>query len=320
MTDFDQALRHFHDHYERAFQYKLRVKAAETRVRELHPSSFPFCGLRTVYERQTMLLEHGDLIEEASLFSHYFTRIGTQVHTILQDWLTFGGLPNQIKAFPTALRGELVGDWYCPSCRVVTARRVARIPCPKCGSQMDWHEMGVTFGEFITGHIDGLFILDGVGYLIDFKTSSMKDIDQYRQYQTKLPYASNVRQIQSYAYLVENNYGIPIRGYMLVYLARDNPNYQVMIGNEITQLDQQKQRGKLRKYDAHFKHVLTIFDTKKPAIRQQSIQLLVDEKPCKSCKWYHKHMHDSHRGSACPLSKELCWKPNIANHLVNMFK
>jgi ribosomal protein L21E len=138
----------------------------------------------------------------------------------------------------------------------------------------------------ISGHTDGIYLSKSKKYyLIDYKGSSTRHIDNHQKFKNVFPHHNNVIQIKSYCALVEHLLGINIDGWILIYTARDNPKYsKVIVGEEISKETKRKILRQIDKYDKQYTLVTnckTWYDVKE----------LVDCKPCKTSEIYYKHYH-----------------------------
>ena len=175
----------------------------------LRPSSFPYCGF------QKLLKAHKDLDAPRlnEFASTYFTEIGHTTHAVFQS---FGGRG-----------GKIVGDWECKACGHWEKFSCDHI-CPKCETEMKYHELEVRYKGIVVGHIDGLFRLEpkkgkkSIHIVVDYKTTGSKKI-ALKGNKSPFPYQYNVSQIESYVPLAELQYGIVIEYWLLIYLARDAP-------------------------------------------------------------------------------------------------
>lgn len=108
---------------------------------ELHPSSFPFCGLRYAYELQH---REEDPVIMQNFGSDYFLNAGTVFHSAVQNWIGRGG--------------DIVGTWKCLACKYETKPRTWLPKCPKCESvHLEYQELGGKWGKHVSWHSDGVF-------------------------------------------------------------------------------------------------------------------------------------------------------------------
>jgi hypothetical protein len=251
---------------------------------ELHPSSFPFCGLRQAYERYT---REEDPVIRQDFSSDYYLNAGTVTHSAFQRW--FGR------------RGKLIGDWQCIKCKR-TRKFGPRPKACKCGGiEFEYHELGGIEPEGPTSwHTDGLFKYGEEYWLCDLKTSSMFAIEKNRKGQSSdLPYAKNVFQIESYTVLVEKKYGIKISGWLLFYLPRDKPNQSWNVFVTGKELDDERRETLLERLDM----AQRMFAAHMP-VRETPIKVFKKVLPNKICSdrdFYNDYIHSPF--DECPLQK-----------------
>lgn len=286
-------MRHVHaftDYYRKQFNTTRNLPVDPKRITELHPSSFPFCPIKTWYN----WCMEGDLatvFEEPSSM-RYYTEIGTAFHTMIQSTLGRGG--------------KMLGDWVCPNCKH-EVKLSHKHKCPKCKSNMDYEELGVVHGDRIVGHCDGLFKW-GDGYVvIDYKTTSIKALEKHAKLHNVLPYKHNVAQIESYCYLLAKQYGIKIVGWCLMYCSRDNPQYKHLGTGSLLTLQRKKAIAeRMDLYDTQYTTILK-------AATLKDLSSCVATKPCK-VKADLKHMESEYE--KCPL-RDVCFsKPKLKEALL----
>ena len=251
---------------------------------ELHPSSFPFCGLRQAYER---LIRDPDPIIELDFGRDYYLPAGTVFHTAIQKWL--------------GMSEKTLGDWRCHSCGNTRKLKVMpQKPC-KCGV-FDWeyHELGGTWGKNIHWHTDGIFVkANGKYWVIDYKTTSSYGIDEHRKTKTVFPYQANRAQIESYSVMLEDNYSIEIEGWLLVYCARDSPGsmYKVeVVGGEMLADRKAEIRERLLQADKDYTITHKVHDKPIAVFKR-----LTETKLCSDRDFYDHFVHSKY--DECPLAK-----------------
>jgi hypothetical protein len=172
---------------------------------------------------------------------------------------------------------------------------------------MEYQELGIKWGKFIVGHVDGLFLLkiQNKFYVLDYKTSSVDRINEhYRTGGTYFPYKGNVAQITSYCVLLEELYDVKIRGWFLMYASRDNPfKYNVITGDSISVKQKGVLKRKLQRWDKEFG---LVFSAKTFA----QVKPIIEKKPCATHQQYMKKMHNDF--NRCPLDETgLCYGPKL---------
>lgn len=258
--------------------YDLSMKKALPELtphpRRLRVSGLPYCGLKDAYLKMI-----GHVEEDRDAGMSYYCGVGTAAHEVFQRWL--------------GLNGRVYGDWKCRSKKCGHAVRFSEQHlCPKCGSEMQYEEFTVKAFKYLSGHTDGLFrSKDGRFWLIDYKTCSVRIIETQHKHKM-LPYRKNVHQISAYVPLLERKLKIEIAGWMLIYIARDNPWCFKVTGEVMSETEKDATFQKLRRYDRQFEIVNELDNF-------AQVAWLAKNKLCKS----HEHYVDeikSHEG--CPLA------------------
>ena len=270
--DFRSVLREVRTYYLDCMD--LEYPEYNTRPEQLRVSGFPYCGWRHANKKL-----HPDAERKMLDFgAHFYTGVGTVTHAEIQKWI--------------GQAGKMWGNWKCQFCK--TERKFSnRDRCPKCGATMEYIELDVKFMKHVSGHLDGVFkTKDGRWILIDYKTCSMRKIKQQRTEKT-LPYLGNVQQIKAYCALIEHSLGIKISGWVLLYVARDDPKYTVYpAGEAISDEEKASVLRRIRRYDRHFDLVMNRLDEK-------ALRVLAEERPCRSREYYEANYHSDFK--PCPL-------------------
>ncbi len=263
-----------------------------SREGELHPSSYPFCGLEHAWNIVTNKQR-----EPMDFFGQYYTGLGTFAHELMQR--QFG-------------RGkQILGDWHCLDCGK-KKKLTYYSKCKKCGSEkVEYDELLIKFGRHTVGHVDGVVNLDGKLYVIDYKTSSVKNNNKHRETGNYYPYKHNVAQIKSYCYYLEEYHGIEIAGWMLIYVSRDHMvNDYVVVGDLVDDEEKKKLAKKFKRYDNTFHIAEKLKNTEKSADkRMEYFKYLIARKPCESMKDYKAEFWGGY-DIGCPLAKDgTCFNP-----------
>ena len=275
-AELNRALSHIKDERRSEYRHNQNIHL------ELHPSGFPACILR----RFLLLAKVGPFENHwAKGQGEYYTSVGSTVHTMMQKWM--------------GTKLSIIGDWVCKKCGDIQKFSTAS-NC--CGKPRHYEELGVTYKKTIKGHIDGLVIIKGKYYLIDYKTSSVKKITEQLENGGVYPLRSNYHQIQSYVVLLEKCYNIQIEGWALIYLARDNPFANNFIYTEaVTDEMRKTQRKRVMLYEkqqnAH--NEASGYD--------ENVEFLIKTKLCQSREEYDKEYKDDF--NPCPFV-DVCFKPN----------
>ncbi|QJT71178.1 PDDEXK_1 domain-containing protein [Vibrio phage vB_VcorM_GR11A] len=285
----------------------------ETRVTELHPSSFPFCS--TFYALDYLL--HGDVFEreQQCLMGNYFTGIGTVVHEVIQNAIGDAHLVDKNKP----LEHYLIGDYVCNKCKHVHKFSAYPKKCKACG-QKKWkffyEELAVWWGKKTVGHSDGLYYFGGKYWVIDYKTTSTHCVTAHKKTGKYFPYDHNVRQIRSYCAMLEDNYDVEIGGWILVYVPRDNFNNYVAVGDDITKKKKNQLKRMLDGYDLNFRRVRSFTEIKSMKKLLKTIEKIIEDKPCHNYKSYEREMKDPYFD--CPYAENgVCFKQR---ELLKQFK
>lgn len=265
-------------------------KSLDTKLKPLVPfekklrvSGFPYCGLKHAYETlDEVKAEEGDAMQA------FYCGVGTAAHLVFQRWL--------------GARGRIYGDWKCrnPKCGFVKPLSRKNV-CPKCGSEMLYEELTVRYGKHVSGHVDGVFrASDGKIYVIDYKTSSTKVIYGQAKNPT-FPYAKNKAQIESYCVLIEEVFNIRIEGWLLLYIARDNPKVFKIVGDDLSEKRKQKLLGYIKRFDKHY-------DLVNGGLTHAKLDRLIAQKTGKTREFCSEYI------SSCPLIP-VCFSGNIENYM-----
>ena len=279
-------IQEFIDYYERAAsEIEIEVEADPKRANrpfELHPSSFPYCGLRHVYN----IAEYGvDAASSESFAGTYFLEVGTLVHSLIQRFMAKGG--------------QVYGQWTCPSCTWAT-EEITTYPeggCPECGKELTYEEIPIEIDGILYGHIDCLFeTSDGTFWLPDYKTTMLMKNEKHMRTGDVYPYVSNRTQIRAYVvlihYLYGKKYGFKPKGWILCYMPRDNPFRPVFVHEVVTP----KEKAEIWE---RIQHDMAAFRTVINATEFEEIEHLIETKPCSSLTQYRNEV-DTGYGD-CPL-------------------
>jgi hypothetical protein len=253
------------------------------RLKQLHPSSFPYCSLRHAYE--TLLREEDPVIERDFGFD-YFVNVGTTAHSIFQHWM--------------GKKGQVLGNWRCenPECGHEFKLRAKPKRCLKCKHlHLSYHEAGGKWGARIFWHKDGIFKdKHGKLWIIDYKTSSSTAIWNHKKSGNVFPYMKNRVQIESYVVLAEDLYQQPIEGWILLYASRDFPHYNyTTVAKKVTAERKAEVRARMTRDDTNFGRVLELKEN------PEYLKVLRKQKLCDSPEFYKEHVFDKY--DPCPLSK-----------------
>jgi hypothetical protein len=278
----------------------MRTELADLIKRDdkLRVSGFPFCGLKKAYEK--MVKEQDPkkkLPEKADAGREFYTSVGTAAHLVFQRWL--------------GQNGKIWGNWKCynKQCNHFIEFGVKQ-NCPKCKTEMEYEEFEVKAFRHLSGHIDGVYEDSrGQFWVIDYKTTSVKNIRRHKREGGLFPYAKNKAQILTYCALIEKKYKIVIAGWALLYVARDDPFMVEVSTGTVTKTIKKAIIKKCELYDEQYE-VIQDLQTK------EDIEFLIDTKPCKSIGYYNEHFKGF---TGCPL-ESLCFTPKIEKFVKLTFR
>jgi len=169
----------------------------------------------------------------------FYTRVGTVVHEVMQNYL--------------CTSGKLLADYHCRECG--TWHRMSyKHEC--CDFPTEYHEVEIDY-KGIKGHIDCIYKdRQGKLWIIDFKTTSLEQGPKKK----KDPGVVYREQIETYAVLVELQYGIKIEGYANSFVIRDNPmkNDPPMWCTRLIDQTRKTVLKRLKKYKAMHRQVLGV--------------------------------------------------------------
>jgi hypothetical protein len=244
-------------------------KVDKKRVFYMRPSSLPFCGLR----RFLNYAENGiATVEEMQVEKLFYTKVGVQAHLVFQQSIGQGG--------------RIIGNWRCRSCR--KRRILTTYHRCTCGDVMLHEEIGLTYKSW-RGHLDGIYVAKNKGkWIIDYKTCSIKVIE--KEHYT--PSQTYVEQQTSYVPLLEEKLGEDIEGWMLVFLARENPMKMLrVVSRRLRDTTKAKVRKRLNLYSKLNKRVWKISYA-------EQVEPLIQYKRCESLK-----QHDQvYMWNKCPYA------------------
>ena len=192
------------------------------RLVNLRCSQLPFCPASLILE-----YKFKGLVRSMDMFGAFYTTVGTAVHLVMQNYL--------------CRQGKFLADYYCKHCGTYYPLS-HKYEC--CGKPTEYEEVLIsTLG--IVGHIDAIF-QDAKGnyWILDFKTCSMKGADSKKN----KPGVVYEEQVESYAYLLYRQYGIKVKGVMLVFIPRDNPRNPAVWTRELAKVHFSTVHERIKKY------------------------------------------------------------------------
>jgi hypothetical protein len=266
------------------YQLTTKTKVKSKIKRGLRPSGFPYCGLRDLWQQ----LNGGQEGENGFLLD-YYGGVGTAAHTVFQKYMGATGL--------------VVGNWKC-GCGKTTKFSTQNI-C-ECGNPMQYEELFMQNGN-LRGYTDCLLFLDGKYYVGDYKTSSVKNLVKHRL-ENVYPTLVNREQVLAYCVSLEKAYKIEISGWFLLYIARDNPQDHVVVGEPFGNSNRLREKAKISTYNLHYTIVTDLLN-RKWTTEDENYRQLVKERPCKNHGHYKDHMG---QWSSCPLGdSQVCWSKRL---------
>lgn len=259
------------------------IDKKSARYNELHPSSYPWCGLQQAYSEAKKLPP-----KEFNYYGEYYTGVGTVAHELIQRYMGY--------------KGKVIGFWKCRKCKKMANNikpTTAPRHCKYCEHDVfDYEEIGIKYKKYTRGHLDGIIKLGGKYYVVDYKTSSKEKNAKHRTFKNVYPYKYNVAQIKSYIAYVEKEYGIKIAGWFLIYIARDDSVRDFVVeGGIVTDSEKTKLKRMIKLYEKQFSYVMKL----RKKSKKEYWDYLVKTKPCESMSQYKKEMHSY---DMCPLAEK----------------
>ena len=181
---------------------KSKVELSACALSEMRSSSLSdFCQIRF------MLTWIECKKEEDSFTKGFFCDIGTTVHSLVQKWL--------------GLKGYLYGLWKCPVCEKIAKEGFGPIRCCK-GNLCVYEEYSLIWQE-MTGHCDGLLLINNKFYILELKTISVRGFNERCKLENPIDYHYN--QVNMYTLMGQKlELPYPIVGGVVLYVQRDNPS------------------------------------------------------------------------------------------------
>jgi len=160
------------------------------------PETFQASQMYFVCPRKFLIMEREGMKKEHDARTKAKFGIGHALHHWYQDKY-FGPM------------GILRGDWRCKRCwKKYKNCLMPTEKCKKCGSKdgYEYEELTVRNTEWdIAGHVDGIFDIDGVQYVMDMKTI---DPDMFKRLEK--PYPAAVYQVNLYMWMLNIHKGVLI--------------------------------------------------------------------------------------------------------------
>lgn len=175
----------------------MMSKSDPKRLYNLRCSQIPYCSA-------AVLVNYGKrgMVHAMDFMMAFYVGVGHAVHHVMQSYLSQSG--------------QFLANYKCHECGVVH-KLSHTIEC--CGFPTEYDEIDLDLNG-IQGHIDAVFRdKNGDYWILDFKTTSLSNATE----KAKKPPENYMRQVRAYAYLLYKQYGIKVKGLMLVFIPRDNP-------------------------------------------------------------------------------------------------
>jgi hypothetical protein len=243
----------------------------------------------------------GYLEETKSFANTYFAEVGTVAHEIIQHYIgnTQKVYGNWKCTNSECKHGQDAMDIYdaegkCIRKGKTTATKTTNNLCPGCGRPMHYEELEISMNG-ITGHVDCVLVFDKDNWwVVDYKTTMKSKVED-----GKLPEHKHIYQLLAYCYILKFQYGLPIRGFSLVYMPRDNPFYFYEYTEPFDR-------------DKHHNRALTILKGEKhkwiatkKSMKTNDLSYIIEAKPCANREQYDEEI-DYY--TPCPLL-DICFQP-----------
>lgn len=203
-----------------------------TRMRYLRPSALPFCPVNFFVknaEQGPLRIMHMEMA--------FYVKIGTVVHSVVQNYL--------------ARSGKFLATWKCKVCG--NLRKVS-MDNMCCDTPMQYREVLIKY-KGVVGHIDAIYLdANGDYWILDYKTTSVSMAKK----KASNPGVSYQEQIEAYALMLKLQYGIKVKGVLLMFIKRDSPREPVFFGRVLDKLDFPKIAKRINAYKKLHKEVLRI--------------------------------------------------------------
>lgn len=193
-----------------------------SRLQTIRASQLPFCPLEFV-----LATGMGGKRQPYSFYTAFFTSVGTTVHEVFQQ---FHGKSAQF-----------VADWECPVCK--NWKRLSHDNVC-CGVDSIHHELIIKH-KWVVGHVDNVFRDENGDYwVVDYKTTSTARVSTVVQ----SPPQEYREQVEAYAFALKEQYGLNIKGIILIFIVRDNPTVPHIWAEELTPKQHEITGRRLQRY------------------------------------------------------------------------
>lgn len=203
-----------------------------SRMRYLRPSQLPFCPINFFVinaEQGPLRIMHMEMA--------FYVKIGTVVHSVVQNYL--------------AKSGKFLARWKCRECGTV---RDVSMDNQCCDMTMKYDEVLIKY-KGVVGHIDAIYKdRNGDYWILDYKTTSIA----LAKKKATNPGIAYTEQVETYALMLKLQYGIKVKGVLLMFIKRDSPRKPVFFGRVLKNLDFPKIAKRINEYKKIHKEVLSI--------------------------------------------------------------
>ena len=218
--------------YKDSAEAYLAFKGDITRIKSVRPSQLPFCPVQFFVQNASF-----GAIRTMDMRGSFYTSVGTAVHTVVQNYLSRSG--------------KFLATWKCRQCGK-TKKVSMQHEC--CDFQMDYHEITIDH-KGVVGHIDAVFKdKNGNYWILDFKTCSVLGYPD----KPKRPGRAYTDQVEAYALKLWQQFGIKVRGVMLMFIRRDNPNEPNVWAKELDDEDYAKIKKRMKRYKSMHKEAMAV--------------------------------------------------------------
>jgi hypothetical protein len=254
-------------------------------------SSLPYCPVLNLYEDF-----HGS--EDHNYSKGFYTSIGTAIHEVMQQFL-----PHH----PTA---KIFGNWQCSKCgnkidHVFNKEAKKKLKCSdgkKCWPHVKYKELELLWKN-LSGHTDMLIEIKGEVYLLDFKTTSSALWRETASTLKSKPFPTHKygEQIETYAALIFNLYGIRIHHYVIVYVGRDGLmlKNKPLIRSFMKSFTKKMYEARMKRL-VHFNNRYKVYKKFKEKASKSVIEDLVKNRPCHDTDSYAEMAKLRFDFSPCP--------------------
>jgi hypothetical protein len=274
------------------------LKVDPKRSLYLRPSQLPYCALRQYFNLPKLLVRSNAM----DFGSTFYTRVGTAVHTVLQEAMQSIAQKDSYCLF----------DWICRDCKTRHSLHKDLKVCTNCGSRnvyADEHEINL---PWIQGHIDNIIVSGKYAVIVDYKTTSSSALASKGK---PLNYTT---QIGTYCTLMKPvlaKLGLELIGWALIYVARDNHKFKVVTGSDFTPIKL------LRQWSVQHQRVLNL--TKLSEVKE-----LVQTRICKTKEDNNKFDSFCSYRNVCTTGNGACKKHALSVYgklegklpVINLFK